>query len=92
MAHLRNYGQAARYHHVEKGWTARLDTLQAAVLTVKMKYLDEWNRSRSAHAMHYNAQLDEISELRLAEVQPDRDHVFHLYVIRTGQRDQLQAS
>jgi dTDP-4-amino-4,6-dideoxygalactose transaminase len=41
--------------------------------------------------MHYNAQLGEISELRLPEAQPDRDHVFHLYVVRTGQRDQLQA-
>ena len=91
VAHLRNYGQAAGYHHVEKGWTARLDTLQAAVLTVKMKYLDEWNLRRSAHATHYTAQLDEISELRLPEVQPDRDHVFHLYVVRTSQRDQLQA-
>jgi dTDP-4-amino-4,6-dideoxygalactose transaminase len=91
VAHLRNYGQAARYQHVEKGWTARLDTLQAAVLTLKMKYLDGWNLRRSALAMHYNAQLGEISELRLPEVQPDRDHVFHLYVVRTGQRDQLQA-
>ena len=58
---------------------------------MKMKYLDEWNLKRSAHALRYKAQLEEISELRLPEVQPDRDHAFHLYVIRTGQRDQLQA-
>jgi len=91
VAHLRNYGQQARYHHVEKGWTARLDTLQAAVLSVKMKHLDEWNRRRSAHATYYSERMKDITELRLPEVQPDRDHVFHLYVIRTRKRDQLQT-
>jgi dTDP-4-amino-4,6-dideoxygalactose transaminase len=91
VACLRNYGQQVRYHHIEKGWTARLDTLQAAVLTVKMKHLDEWNRRRSAHAMFYDEQLKTIGELRLPEVLPCRDHVFHLYVIRTQERDQLQA-
>jgi dTDP-4-amino-4,6-dideoxygalactose transaminase len=91
VARLRNCGQQARYHHVEKGWTARLDTLQAAALTVKMKHLDEWNRRRSAHAMYYQERLNEIGELRLPEVQPDREHVFHLYVIRTRKRDHLQA-
>ncbi len=88
---LRNYGQQARYHHVEKGWTARLDTLQAAVLTVKMQHLDEWNRRRSAHAMFYDERLSTIGDLRLPEVLPERDHVFHVYVVRTQRRDQLQA-
>jgi len=78
VARLRNCGQQARDHHIEKGWTARLDTLQAAALTVKMKHLDEWNRRRSAHAMYYQERLNEIGELRLPEVQPDREHVFHL--------------
>jgi dTDP-3-amino-3,4,6-trideoxy-alpha-D-glucose transaminase len=90
VARLRNYGQQAKYHHSEKGWNARLDTLQAAVLNIKLKYLDEWNHSRLQHAIYYSEQLKKIDELQIPQIQSDRDHIFHLYVIRTRFRDQLQ--
>lgn len=90
IARLRNYGQQAKYHHTEKGWNARLDTIQAAILSLKLKYLDEWNRKRLAHAMFYSEQLKKVSELQLPLIHPDRDHVFHLYVVRSNKRNQLQ--
>jgi dTDP-3-amino-3,4,6-trideoxy-alpha-D-glucose transaminase len=90
VARLRNYGQQAKYHHNEKGWNARLDTIQAAVLSLKLKYLADWNRKRLAHAIYYNEQLKKIADVQLPEIQPDRDHVFHLYVIRSKKRDKLQ--
>ena len=90
VARLRNYGQIAKYDHSEKGWNARLDAIQAAVLNVKLKYLDEWNHSRINHATDYNEHLKMIDELLLPQVQQGRDHVFHLYVIRSRMRNQLQ--
>lgn len=87
---LRNYGQRTKYYHSEKGLNARLDTLQAAILNVKLKYLDDWNRSRAAHAKYYSDQLQRIEGLDLPHVQPERDHVFHLYVIRSRKRNLLQ--
>jgi dTDP-4-amino-4,6-dideoxygalactose transaminase len=90
IARRRNYGQKAKYYHSEKGLNARLDTIQAAVLNVKLKYLDEWNRKRSANALYYREQLKKIEKVQLPEPGPHRDHIFHLYVIRAPQRNQLQ--
>jgi dTDP-4-amino-4,6-dideoxygalactose transaminase len=90
LSRLRNYGQRKKYYHSEKGLNARLDTMQAAILNVKLKYLDDWNRSRAAHAKNYSDQLQSIEGLRLPDVQPGRDHVFHLYVVRSIMRDLLQ--
>ncbi len=87
----RNYGSPVKYHHVSKGHNRRLDTLQAAVLRVKLPYLDDWNRRRRANAAAYNRLLGD-SEGVLA---PPGDGVgaeavYHLYVIRCEQRDRLQ--
>src|SRR5215217_1117555 len=60
---LRNYGQRAKYEHVEKGLNARLDTLQAAILTVKLRYLRQWNKARAAHAENYKEMLRGIGDL-----------------------------
>lgn len=90
LLRLRNYGQRKKYYHSEKGLNARLDAIQAAILNVKLKYLDDWNRSRAAHAKYYSDQLQSIDGLCLPEVHPGRDHVFHLYVIRSTMRDPLQ--
>jgi dTDP-4-amino-4,6-dideoxygalactose transaminase len=87
---LRNYGQRKKYYHSQKGLNARLDTIQAAVLGVKLKYLDEWNSRRAAHAVHYETLLKQIEEISLPKTGPDRDHIFHLYVIRIKERDRLQ--
>jgi dTDP-4-amino-4,6-dideoxygalactose transaminase len=90
ISRLRNYGQRKKYYHSEKGLNARLDTLQAAVLGVKLKYLDEWNGRRTAHAAHYRKLLEMVEQVRLPRTGPDRDHIYHLFVIRVRERDRLQ--
>lgn len=87
---LRNYGQTAKYHHAVQGYNNRLDTLQAAVLRVKLKYLDEWNAARRDHADLYDELLNDCGVSippRMPEVEP----VWHLYAVRTEHRDELKA-
>ncbi len=86
---LRNYGQEVKYKHVVKGYNLRLDTLQAAVLSVKLPHLDNWNARRLAHAAAYTHALEGVGDLKLPRVIYG-DHVFHLYVIRTARRNALQ--
>lgn len=86
---MRNYGQRKKYYHSFLAWNRRLDTLQAAVLLVKVKYLDKWNRRRQDVAGEYNRQLSGIF-LKLPEVAPGRTHVYHQFVIRTKKRNHLQ--
>jgi dTDP-4-amino-4,6-dideoxygalactose transaminase len=87
---LRNYGQRQKYHHEVVGYNRRLDTLQAAVLRVKLPYLDEWNAARRQHAKRYAARLAG-SGIGLPIEATGRESVYHLYVIRTKRRDELQA-
>ena len=87
---LRNYGSAKKYFHDELGENSRLDTIQAAVLGVKLKYLDEGNASRRAVAALYTEQLKGIGDIITPSVRQGSEHVFHLYVIQTNQRDDLQ--
>ena len=85
---LRDYGQAEKYHHVVKGYNSRLDTVQAAVLLVKLKYLDKWNSLRVSHARRYMELLDGIPEVKLPGVawNENTTHVFHLFVARVEER------
>ena len=86
---LRNYGQSKRYYHDFIGVNSRLDEIQAAVLRVKLKYLDKWNEKRRKIAKLY----DEILENTDVTVPIEREyakHVYHLYVIRHKKRDKLQ--
>jgi dTDP-3-amino-3,4,6-trideoxy-alpha-D-glucose transaminase len=83
---LRNYGQTTRYHHAEPGINSRLDEMQAAILTVKLQHLEEHNRKRQEIAAVYDQHLQGVST---PTRRPDEDHVFHLYVIRSGERDRL---
>lgn len=84
---LRNYGQRRRYYHESKGFNSRLDEMQAAILRVKLRYLDSWNAARRAKARLYHSLLRGV--VTPAEAQYAR-HVYHLYVIRSQQRDDLQ--
>ena len=86
---LRNHGERERYQHVEIGYNARMEGIQGAVLSVKLRHLDDWNDARRARASEYSAALAEC-ELELPGVEPDRDHVYHLYVVRTEDRDGLR--
>lgn len=90
VARLRNYGQREKYYHSEKGLNARLDTVQAAVLGVKLRYLDDWNRRRRRHADYYRERLTGIEQLVTPVIEAERDHIFHLYVVRVRERAQLQ--
>jgi dTDP-4-amino-4,6-dideoxygalactose transaminase len=85
---LRNYGQRQKYDHVLKGANHRLDTLQAAVLRVKLPYLDQWNAARRAHADLYTELLANSSVIT-PTVADYAEPVWHLYVIRDTDRGEL---
>lgn len=87
---LRNYGQREKYHHILRGYNHRLDTLQAAVLRVKLKHLDAWNAARRQHAQQYGELLAPSSVVPPAEA-GYAESVYHLYVIRVEDRDGLRA-
>jgi dTDP-4-amino-4,6-dideoxygalactose transaminase len=87
---FRDYGQREKYVHLLKGYNHRLDTLQAAVLRVKLPHLDEWNAARRSHARQYD-QLLAGNGLILPSVADYAEHVYHLYVVRTEKRDALRA-
>jgi dTDP-4-amino-4,6-dideoxygalactose transaminase len=87
---MRNYGQRAKYDHAYLAWNRRLDTLQAAVLRVKLPHLDAWNQSRRRIASLYDELLSG-SPVTLPYSRPDVEHVHHLYVIQVEDRDRLQA-
>ena len=87
---LRNYGSEKKYHNDVVGYNMRLDECQAAFLSVKLKYLPEWTRQRQAIAQWYNEALEGIGDLILPVVADGATHVYHLYVVRTRQRDGLQ--
>ncbi len=76
--------------HVMEGINSRLDGLQAAILNVKLPHLAAWTEARRAVAAQYDQRLKGVGDLRLPGIGPDRDHVYHLYVIRTERRDALK--
>ncbi len=87
---LRNYGQREKYHHLIRGFNRRLDTLQAAILRVKLRYLEEANAARRQHAKLYNELLAD--QAVTPPVEADyAESVYHLYVIRVADRDGLAA-
>jgi len=86
---LRHYGQKAKYEHTMKGGNWRLDTLQAAVLCVKLKNLDEWNEARRKAAASYGQLLQDKAIITPLEA-PYAKHIYHLYVIRLKNRDEAR--
>lgn len=88
---LRDHGQTAKYTHGTVGYNARLDGLQAALLRVKLPHLDEWNARRQALAAAYHRGLAGIPGITRPETVSDREHVYHLFVVRCRERDGLRA-
>lgn len=95
---LRAHGMRRRYYHDEVGWNSRLDSLQAAILEVKLRYLPHWNEQRRQLAHNYdqlftNAGLkasNTAEGLVLPVTDPRATHVFHQYVVRAPRRDALR--
>ena len=88
---LRDHGSLHKYEHEEFGLNSRLDELQAAVLRVKLRYLEAWNAQRIAAAARYDEVLAEL-DVVLPRVRSGARHVFHLYVIQTDERDRVRES
>lgn len=85
---MRNYGQKEKYNHIFLAWNSRLDTIQAAILRIKLKHLDKWNKGRLEYAKLYNSLLKNLPII-LPKIFPNYTHVFHLYVIRVKEREKL---
>lgn len=106
MRRLRNHGSPRRYVHEEFGWNSRLDAIQAAVLRVKLKHIEEWNQARRRHAANYDqlfvkvglahagsasSRVSAESPVQVPYTASPAHHVFHQYVIRAHRRDELRA-
>lgn len=90
LSMMRNYGQKERYNHQFLAWNSRLDTIQAAVLLVKLKYLEQWNNNRLGIAQMYNKLLQDLPIIT-PQIPDNATHVFHLYVLRCENRDKLAS-
>lgn len=90
-ARMRNYGQSIRYHHPELGLNSRLDEIQAAILCVRLAYLDEWTKKRRAAATSYFEGIDNAAVRLLARPAAQDAHVYHLFVVCCEERGALQA-
>jgi dTDP-4-amino-4,6-dideoxygalactose transaminase len=101
---LRNHGSRQRYYHEEIGWNSRLDALQAAILRIKLKHIDQWNQQRRTVAGKYDALLrdtglvktgaftvDAHGPIGLIQTRPEAFHIYHQYVVRAHRRDELRA-
>ena len=82
---LRNYGQSKKYYHDITGWNSRLDTVQAAILRIKLRHLAAWNDARRRHAVAYGEQLKS-TPLILPKEMPGNRHIYHLYVVHVHGR------
>ena len=87
---LRNCGSLVKYEHEEIGLNSRLDTLQAAILRIKLRRLDQWNEARRMIAAHYDAALRSLSAVECTRHAPGS--VYHLYVIKLAERDAVLAA
>jgi dTDP-4-amino-4,6-dideoxygalactose transaminase len=88
---IANHGRKEKYDHLFEGRNSRLDGLQAAILTVKLKHLEAWTQKRIAVADQYNRGLANIPGLMLPQRADWARHVYHLYVVRTSRRNELQT-
>lgn len=90
MRMLRDWGQEQRYHHLLKGFNYRMDAIQGAILRIKLRHLEAWTEARRAHARRYSSLLAGSAHLKTPVEITDRRHVYHVYAIRSRDRDELQ--
>ena len=89
---LRDHGQSRKYHHEIEGYNGRLDAIQAGILKVKLEHLDRWNQQRRDRAELYNTLLTDVGEgIGPLHEAPWAKAIYHLYVVRVEDRDELIA-
>ena len=86
---LRDHGQAMKYHHTYIGWNARMDGIQGAILSVKLKHLEKWTEARRRNAKIYDELLQEVPEVVMPKEMAYGKHVYHLFAIRVADRDRM---
>jgi dTDP-4-amino-4,6-dideoxygalactose transaminase len=89
---LRNHGQTERYISSEPGWNSRLDEIQAAILRVKLRHLQQWQNARQGHAAEYTRQFSQTLGAMPPMVPDGYAHVFHQYTIRVEEREALRKA
>ena len=87
----REHGQVRKYYHASEGYNGRLDAIQAGILRVKLRRLESWTERRRRAASLYRAALSDLHEIVLPFEAPDSYHVYHLFVVRTDRREELQT-
>jgi len=85
-----NHGALVKHSHDIEGCNSRMDGIQAAIISVKLKYIHEWNASRHAHAQMYTKLLSGVDEIVVPKERKDCGHVFHVYCLKVERRDELQ--
>lgn len=91
MRVLRDHGQVRKYHHSMIGWNCRMDGIQAALLSVKLRHLEDGNRCRRAHAAYYDHRLGGMGRVERPLQASYSRHVYHIYAIRTPRREEFIA-
>jgi dTDP-4-amino-4,6-dideoxygalactose transaminase len=91
MATFRDHGQAKKYYHQVVGWNGRMDGIQGAILSIKLKHLNAWTEARRSHAKAYSAALTHTHGVLAPKEASYGKHVYHLYVIQHPRRDELLA-
>jgi dTDP-4-amino-4,6-dideoxygalactose transaminase len=91
MRILRDHGQSRKYHHCMIGWNCRMDGIQGAVLRIKLRHLERANDRRRENAALYDELLSDVEEIVLPVEEEYARHVYHIYAIRTKERDELMA-
>lgn len=87
---IASHGSKVRYVHETLGMNSRLDALQAAILNVKIKYIDEWNEKRAQFAKLYSEKLSSVPQVKTPTQKDYAKHIYHQYTIRVEKRDELQ--
>ena len=88
---LRTHGGKDKYRNVMVGMNGRLDALQAAILRVKLKHLEDWSEQRRQHAAYYDEAFAAIEQVQTPFTKPGNLHIYNQYIIRVPRRDELQA-
>jgi dTDP-4-amino-4,6-dideoxygalactose transaminase len=89
MRVLRDHGQIRKYYHAAVGWNGRMDGFQGVVLSVKLKHIEAWNEARRQNSARYTNLLADLTEVRTPEVPEWATPIYHVYALRTHDREQF---